>query len=77
MRRLGFRQFRVRHHDRLARIELPAEEMPRLWQEGRHGRSSRRFRELGYLYVTLDLGGFQSAAPIFSETRALRWIGKK
>src|SRR5467141_798862 len=35
MRSLGFRQFRVRHHDRLARIELPAEEMPRLWQEDR------------------------------------------
>ena len=37
VRSLGFRQFRVRHHDRLARIELPAEEMPRLWQEDRHG----------------------------------------
>ena len=34
VRSLGFRQFRVRHHDRLARIELPAEEMPRLWQDG-------------------------------------------
>ncbi len=73
VRSLGFRQFRVRHHDRLARIELPAEEMPRLWQEDRHGAIVRRFRELGYLYVTLDLQGFRSG----SANEALRWIGKK
>ena len=36
VRSLGFRQFRVRHHDRLARLEIPLEEMPRLWEEGRH-----------------------------------------
>ena len=73
VRSLGFRQFRVRHHDRLARIELPAEEMPRLWQGDRHGAIVRRFRELGYLYVTLDLQGFRSG----SANEALRWIGKK
>ena len=35
VRSLGFRQFRVRHHDRLARIELPLEELGRLWEDGR------------------------------------------
>ena len=73
LRGLGFRQFRVRHHDRLARIELPREEMTRLWEEDRHAAVVRRFRELGYLYVTLDLQGFRSG----SANEALKWIGKK
>jgi len=73
VRSLGFRQFRVRHHDRLARLELPAEEMPRLWEDERHTAIVRRFRELGYLYVTLDLQGFRSG----SANEALKWIGKK
>jgi uncharacterized protein len=73
VRSLGFRQFRVRHHDRLARLELVPEEMPRLWQEDRHGAIVRRFRELGYLYVTLDLQGFRSG----SANEALKWTGKK
>jgi uncharacterized protein len=62
VRSLGFRQFRVRHHDRLARLELAADEMPRLWAEGRHAAIVRRLRELGYVYVTLDLAGFQSGS---------------
>ena len=73
LRSLGFRQFRVRHHDRLARIELPPEEMARLWQDERPAAVVRRFRELGYLYVTLDLQGFRSG----SANEALKWIGKK
>jgi len=62
VRSLGFRQFRVRHHDRLARLEIPREEMARLWEDGRHEALVRRFRELGYVYVTLDLAGFQSGS---------------
>jgi len=76
VRSLGFRQFRVRHHDRLARIELPPEETPRLWEEGRHDAIVRRFRELGYLYVTLDLQGFRSGSAN-EALRTLRWTGKK
>ncbi len=62
VRSLGFRQLRVRHHDRLARLEIPIEEMPRLWQEGRHEAIVTRLRELGYLYVAVDLAGFQSGS---------------
>jgi len=62
VRSLGFRQFRVRHHDRLARLEIPLAEIPRLWQDGRHEAIVTRFRELGYLYVAVDLGGFQSGS---------------
>ena len=62
VRSLGFRQFRVRHHDRLARLEIPLEEIPRLWEDGRHEAIVTRFREIGYLYVAVDLGGFQSGS---------------
>ena len=62
VRSLGFRQFRVRHHERLARLEIPVEEIPRLWQEGRHEAIVTRFRELGYVYVAVDLAGFQSGS---------------
>src|SRR5256885_7466104 len=62
VRSLGFRQFRVRHHDRLARLEIPLDEMGRLWEEGRREAILARFRELGYLYVAVDLAGFQSGS---------------
>ncbi|HVQ77080.1 MAG TPA: ATP-dependent sacrificial sulfur transferase LarE [Candidatus Binatia bacterium] len=73
LRDLGFRQFRVRHHDRLARLELPPEEMERVFADGHRETIVRRFRELGYLFVTLDLLGFRSG----SANEALRWIGKR
>src|SRR3989441_2069736 len=73
VRGLGFRQFRVRHHDRLARLEVPPEELPRLWEEGRREAIVARFRELGYLYVTVDLQGFRSG----SANELLKWTGKK
>ena len=62
MKSLGFRQFRVRHHDRLARLEIAREEMDRLWAEGRHEAIVTRLREIGYLYVAVDLAGFQSGS---------------
>jgi uncharacterized protein len=62
VRALGFTRFRVRHHDRLARLELAADEMPRLWEDARHETIVRKLRELGYVYVTVDLAGFQSGS---------------
>jgi uncharacterized protein len=62
VRSLGFRQFRVRDHDRLARLEIPLEDLPRVWEDGRHSAIVTRFRELGYVYVTVDLAGFQSGS---------------
>jgi pyridinium-3,5-biscarboxylic acid mononucleotide sulfurtransferase len=57
---LGFRQFRVRHHGDLARIELLAEDLPRALAE-RESITSR-IRETGYRFVTLDLQGFRSGS---------------
>ena len=62
IRSLGFRQFRVRHHDRLARLEIAKDELARLWEEGRQEAIVTRLRELGYLYVAVDLAGFQSGS---------------
>jgi uncharacterized protein len=62
LKSLGFRQFRVRHHDRLARLELGRDEIARLWEDGRHEAIVTRFRELGYVYVAVDLAGFQSGS---------------
>jgi len=62
VRSLGFRQFRVRHHDRLARIEVSHDEIARLWEDGRREAIVKRLRELGYVYVAVDLAGFQSGS---------------
>jgi uncharacterized protein len=62
LRGLGFRQFRVRHHERVARLEIPREDMPRLWEDGRHEQIVKRFREIGYHFVAVDLLGFQSGS---------------
>jgi uncharacterized protein len=62
VRSLGFRQFRVRHHDGLARLEIAREEMPRLWEDGVRDSIVARLRELGYLYVAVDLQGFKSGS---------------
>ncbi|MGH7278401.1 MAG: ATP-dependent sacrificial sulfur transferase LarE, partial [Candidatus Rokuibacteriota bacterium] len=67
---LGFRQFRVRHHDRLARLEIAREEMVRLWDDGRAEAVVARFRDLGYAYVAVDLAGFESgSANLLHVTR--------
>ncbi len=73
VRGLGFRQFRVRHHDRLARLELAPDEIALLWENGRQDAIIKRFRELGYGYVTLDLQGFRSG----SANEVLAWIARK
>ena len=57
---LGFSQFRVRHHEEVARIELVASELPRALElrtevEG-------RVKDAGYRYVAVDLGGFRSGS---------------
>ena len=54
---LGFRQFRVRHHGDLARIELPLNDLPRAIEHG--GQIVSEIRRTGYRHVTLDLAGFR------------------
>jgi uncharacterized protein len=62
LRSLGFREVRVRHHDRVARIEVPSGELPRLLEERLRLEAVARLKEAGFLYVALDLQGFRSGS---------------
>lgn len=62
LRELGFRQFRVRLHDRLARIEIAPEELARAMTPEMGSLLARRFKEAGYLYVSLDLEGYRQGS---------------
>jgi uncharacterized protein len=62
LRQLGFRQFRVRHHGDIARIEIAREEMTRAMTTEMAADFSRIFKKLGFKFVTLDLEGFRSGS---------------
>ena len=62
IRELGFRQFRVRHHGEIVRIEIAPEELPQALTTGMAHEFSRIFRDLGFKFVTLDLEGFRSGS---------------
>ena len=62
LRELGFRQFRVRLHDKLARIEIAPEELPRAMTPEMGATISRRFKAAGFLYVALDLEGYRQGS---------------
>ena len=60
---LGFRQFRVRHHGPIARIEVPESDFPRLVEAAEKVVSA--LKSVGYRFVTMDLAGFQSGSLSF------------
>lgn len=62
LRQLGFRNVRVRHHDAIARIEVPRADLPRLLDDGVAEGVVRHIKSLGFQYVTLDLQGFRSGS---------------
>lgn len=62
LRALGFRQFRVRHHGKLVRIEIDPTELDRALEPEMAQRFVEIFRDLGYEFVTLDLEGYRSGS---------------
>jgi len=63
LKELGYCECRVRLHEgELARIEVPAAELWRLAEPGTRDALARRFRELGFRFITLDLEGFRSGS---------------
>jgi pyridinium-3,5-biscarboxylic acid mononucleotide sulfurtransferase len=62
IRALGFRQFRVRHHGDIVRIEISREELPRALDSAVALEFTNIFRKLGFKFVTLDLEGFRSGS---------------
>ena len=75
LRELGFRQFRVRHHGEIVRIEIARAELSRALTVEMAAEFTRIFKALGFSYVTLDLEGFRSGSmnallPILVTTQA-------
>ncbi len=62
LREFGFKEFRVRHHDTLVRLEIAPAELDRALNREVFEQLAKRFRELGFKYVTLDLEGFRSGS---------------
>jgi uncharacterized protein len=62
IRALGFKQFRVRHHGEIVRIEIDREELDRAMNPAMAAEFTRIFKALGFKFVTLDLEGFRSGS---------------
>jgi uncharacterized protein len=62
VRALGFRQFRVRHHGDIVRIEVAKDELARALDPAMAAEFTRIFKGLGFKFVTLDLEGFRSGS---------------
>jgi uncharacterized protein len=62
LRSLGFRNLRLRHHGDVARIEVDAKDMARVLDAETRESIVARLKEIGYLYVTLDLAGYKTGS---------------
>jgi uncharacterized protein len=72
---LGMRQFRVRHHDTIARIELSEEELREFWQGNRKEVVVQHFKSLGYKYITVDLEGYRTGSmnEALTKDQIMKW----
>lgn len=59
---LGFTGLRVRHHETVARLELPVDQLAQMMDEGTRRRVVDAVKSAGYTYITLDLEGFRSGS---------------
>ena len=62
LKKLGFKQVRVRHHGHIARIEIEAEEFPKIIEHGTREEIVKNFKKFGYTYVSLDLAGYRTGS---------------
>ena len=72
VRSFGFRVFRVRHHDTMARLEIGRDEMARAFEPDVADALVARLKAIGYKYVTLDLQGYRTGS--LNEVLQLRPI---
>ena len=70
LRSLGFRQFRVRLHDKLARVEIAPDEMPRALSPDMAATIAKELKAAGFAYVSLDLEGYRQGS--LNETLSRR-----
>jgi uncharacterized protein len=76
LRELGFRQFRVRLHDNLARVEIAVEELPRALSPEMAAAIAGRLKAAGFAYVTLDLQGYRQGSLNEAQPRPASLSGK-
>ncbi|MFH2034335.1 MAG: ATP-dependent sacrificial sulfur transferase LarE [Candidatus Margulisiibacteriota bacterium] len=62
LRSLGFKQLRVRHHGNIARIEVDQASIPALLDRDLRNKIARKFEQIGYTYITLDLDGYRTGS---------------
>jgi uncharacterized protein len=62
LRRLGFSECRVRHHDTIARIEVRPGDFPRVLTGAARSEILAGIKDLGFKYVAIDLAGFRSGS---------------
>ncbi|MEN6335658.1 MAG: TIGR00268 family protein, partial [Phycisphaerales bacterium] len=62
LRSLGFVEFRVRHHDAIARIEVRPDDVAKLAAEPTRSKIVKELKRLGFQFITLDLQGFRSGS---------------
>ena len=73
---LGFRQLRVRIHDRIARIELEPDQFGRFMEEDVRLKVYQKFKEIGFIYVTLDVLGYRTGSmneTLSEEEKSSEW----
>jgi len=76
LRELGFRQFRVRLHDQLARVEIAPDEMPRALSSEVAAAIASRLKAAGFAYVTLDLEGYRQGSLNEGFSRKAKFTAK-
>lgn len=76
LRDLGFRQFRVRLHDQLARIEISPEEMPLAFSKDMVAKMAQRLKSAGFAYVALDLEGYRQGSLNETISKANQSVGE-
>jgi uncharacterized protein len=62
LRALGFAEFRIRHHGDIARIEVAAEDIKKVVEDGSRAAIVEKFKSLGFKFITVDMQGFRSGA---------------
>ena len=62
LRKLGFVEFRVRHHDTIARIEVQPQDLEKITTEPERYKIIEKLKSLGFKYITVDLQGFRSGS---------------
>jgi uncharacterized protein len=70
---LGFSQVRVRHHGPVARVEVDAEGVQRLFEPSLRAKIVTNLKQLGYSYVTMDLAGYRTGSmnePLSDEIKS-------